>query len=950
MKFVNFINNLIINFNSQHLLKNGAGKARNDVFNTTATGETNVIATIIDFLAVKLAGVAEFLLRILNQLIYFIVTLALNIMDFLMVVITEMSGQASDFKLSEVNTNLENADILFKFFFNSLTIKILTRVFYFSLLLLIIITIIAIVRNEWKRATDDNARDAKVLVVKALKSLFGMFLTPFIIIIGIVFSNVILNSAINALHGGKTQFSIGSVIFMSGTYNANWYRIYADNNDKIPILFDFNGGFYGVSNGSVEAGEHFDLDDEVKALKNNTYLTSGYSTYAMFQNSSYFTFKDVPEDSSYYAFYDGDFLKTKRVEYYVMADFVDYAMETGAEFYIKNVEDVYSIAYDALEDASNNGVYHYPYVAELEEGEAEEEENKYYAYFDAVFNNILPYSVDENGEDKAMPLYQDGALNYTKNAVEFYEFNVFYNGERLNSCGDSTANTEIVTDEEGNETTVFAETAIKYQSLSGAEDEAYGAKYLYCYKVKVPLDVDETRHTYIYVPVQQNSNGNSYFSFSSEYLEDAVTTGRTTESLFVARGGFNQVGYPTAIRQDGGNVVFYRHDAESDAWIKVNPQLSYTEIAENGSETTVEANGDFFSKVLEFDQDHVVSNLDIKTNSMPIFSKSVLNTSIFDKGYYTLNYSFIGTGLTIANVYDIVNINFVILIFACWQMLVSFFYMIFALMKRILELTVFWFTYPAWLTKFPIEDSENLTQGTAFAIWRVEFIDRVLCIYAMYIGMVFFYALVPVVMEVDFAGSIVQSARGEAWFSYLPPTLISWVIRTMFILVLFTMVEAFTKVVQAIIGGNNSFDINSGESVFSSVKGNVKATVSTTNWFSPFKVKDNFGKIIGGAKDFAHDVSMFIPGKAVADSMVNSAQYRKNDKNYRRSIDALIQPTRHSGATDANVDTLTKDLESVNKDYYSEDEKAKTTEKEINATALNRSRLHKVEGKKKKKK
>lgn len=925
MNLVKFMNNLIIKINSQHLLKNGAGKARNGIFDGSASGQgvQSFVSTIIDFLAVKIGEIANFLMRILFQLLYFVVKLALNIMDFLMVIVSELSGQAESFDLARANTNLESSDIIFRFFLNSLTMKILKRVFIYAILLLIIFSIIAIVKNEWLRATDDKARDVKVIIVKSVKSIFVMFLTPLIVIAGILFSNVLLSASINALNGGRNHFSLGSVVFMSGTYNANWYRIYADNNDKIPILFDFNGGFYNADNGSVELGGQFDLDDEMNALRNNAYLTSGYSTYSMFQNKSYFGFNQVPENSSYYAYYDGDHIKTNRIEYYVMADFIDYAMETGQEFYIKNVEDVYNMAYEACHEALGNGLELYPYIAEDDEyTEIDEDFEVYHKTLAKLFNNIVPYERNEDGELVAVSLFKtteagDFVFSFDDENIESYKFNVYYDGDLLNSCGDVKAETKVVNDEEGNEITVFAETPITYEAFSGADDEAYGAKYVYCTKMTIPLNEEKTDSTTIYVPVFQNSNNNNYFRFSSDYLGDA-SEDRPFETMFIARGGFNQSGAPTAIKEYGNDIVFYRHDLEAKGLFKAKPQLSYLQSDDSGRQEVIEAEGDFFSRVLGLDQENVSSNLDIKIDSMPVFMKSVLDVTYFSNGLYKLNYSFVGTRLALANVYDILNVNFPILIFACWKMMGTFFFLIFALLRRLLELTVFWFTYPAWLTTFPLDSNENLLEGTAFAMWRSNFIDRILAVYTTYIGLVFFFALVPAIIELDFAVTIVNSASLESWFAYIPTTFISWVIRTMFILVLFTMVERFNEIVNDLVGGGrlSGFSADSGKKTFKKSLETVKLGYST------FSVRENWKKLKGAAGDSLQTGLNLIPGKAFVDEGVTAVRHHVNDKNHVKAAAALASSSR-SGATNSKTDLAKAGFEQLTKRHKEGDPKNK---------------------------
>ena len=111
-------------------------------------------------------------------------------MDFMNIVIKELSGQATSYSVAG-NSSLKESDILFQFMFNELTVKILKNVFYFSLLLLIIFTIIAIVKQEWDNRVNGKLSSIKKVFRKMILSIFTMIITPFILIVSIIFSNVV---------------------------------------------------------------------------------------------------------------------------------------------------------------------------------------------------------------------------------------------------------------------------------------------------------------------------------------------------------------------------------------------------------------------------------------------------------------------------------------------------------------------------------------------------------------------------------------------------------------------------------------------------------------------------------------------------------------------------------------------------------------------------------------
>jgi len=137
---------------SKFISANGPGRAVG-VSETTEVGDPSGFATFFHQLFTNIGNAlldfGEFLLRCLARLAYFIATIALNIMDFMNIVIRELSGQAANYSVSG-NTNLEESDILFQFLFNELTMKMLRYVFVFALLLLIIFTIMAMVKQEWQ--------------------------------------------------------------------------------------------------------------------------------------------------------------------------------------------------------------------------------------------------------------------------------------------------------------------------------------------------------------------------------------------------------------------------------------------------------------------------------------------------------------------------------------------------------------------------------------------------------------------------------------------------------------------------------------------------------------------------------------------------------------------------------------------------------------------------------
>lgn len=962
---LSLLNNLIFKINRWHLLQNGAGELPSTKTKENLTNWlSETLSAILSFITSKLMKVAQLLYNVLCKFVYFIVKIVLNVMDFVMVIISELSGQAQGFDMEEVNSNLENSDILFRFLLNSYTLTILKRLFIYALFLLILITIFSIVMNEWKNATKSETNTYKNTLIRSLGSIFMMFFLPFIVIVGIISSNVILASLVASVNpSGTTRFSVGATLFASATYDANLYRNYADAGQKIPIVFDFDGGFENARD-SIERNPE---------LQDNDYLSSGYSTYSMFQTEEYFTFAQIPDDSSYYNYYDGQYLKTKRIEYYVMADFIDYAMQSGEEFYIKNAEDIFLEALAVLKDYEGKeaveGVKYsdflYPdpnTVSFTDAGDVthigidfNQINEKYLSGFEMynfqtlreIFSTIVPYKINSDGTEEAIPLYDaDNKINSELSRVAYYKINVKYNTDKLQ-------NTDEVA-------------SVEYIAYPGATNEVDGAVYLYTTKKTLVLkdlnEAKEGRDEYINItlncPVLKNSGSkvvqsgsakkealstSTLYQFKTNYLSTekisasndvaddvAAASEPATEpesincyqlqfiqkgkskieyvslpsSLFIARGAFTSDGHPTAIKESGGDIVFYRHDISSPKSMSLKPLTTYSSTSSNGTTTDLGDGGDFFSRVLGFGNSSINSKLTASISASQQFYKIDKTVGTFKNGFYTLNYSFVNTEIGIENIYDLGELNIILLVVASVTLLKVLVYIIFGLIKRLLELTVLWFTYPAWLLKYPLESGKgSILQDSTFQKWSYRFMERTLSVYALYIGLALYYAFVPVVMASDIVPtSVVINTSDGNIFNNVSPELVSWLINTMFILVLFTFVDKVESIVgNYILKGNSktgSALSSEGKEVFDASIGNVKQGIEL------FNVKKQVKKAGNKVKEYAMTAVDMVPGSALAKDAAGALKQHRDNKKYDKLVQGYGDTLRNATTNDELRDAL----------------------------------------------
>lgn len=905
--------NFVISSIFSKLLNNGRGRSvvTEESVTTDPSGFSLFFKSILDTIVDFLLEMGEFLLRLVARLAYFVIKIVLNIMDFMSIIIKELSGQASSYSLKG-NSNFFESDILFQFLFNEVTIKILKAVFAFSILLLIIFTIMTIVKQEWQAHIDGKVASIKKVFRKVIISIFTMIITPFILIVGIVFSNVVLASALSAFSGQGGTFSIGSHIFAASSYEANLYREYASNGVKIPIVFDYDGGFENVLTTKVPeySTESTSAQEQsLKKIKESGNFTTGQATYNMFKEENFFEFPAIYDSSTYYDMYDGPYLKTKQIEYYVMADFIDFAMQSGGIFYIVNVEEVYESAMEYIA---------YYGMPEENLGENATDEDKLINStklnnLATVLNNIQAY--DTQNKDIIENLTTDYTLEKLAEdyvlgdkVIDHFKFKVYYDLDRAN-----TLYTEGVQ----------ADGSIEYMSVANSVDEVTGAKYLFCTREAMGEDGG-----FIYKPVTLGLNLNAT-SFGSRFIEEApeITNpeGKTfktrSESMFLARGIFTAEGYPTAIKNEGLDISFYRHNSDVPSAINLSNVMNYMSEGEYTS-SGGKGSSNLFEFITGVDISKLVPDVQMNINFLKLFTKSHYNVSYLESGRFTLNYSFANTGFGLNNVYNELNINYVVLIFACISLFMSLFYIIWGLIARLYEITLLWITMPAWISKFPLEKDENIGQGkTAFNQWKTNMIERITALFAVYVSLALILMLIPIVFGMDYITTF--GIAETNLFGIFNADVANFVIKTMFVLALFAFLKVSdkkgagtgAKMIEdfIVLSGRDQekgFISQVGEKTFKDIKTQVNRA---KGFFTPKGIYQN---IKGAALNVTRTTMNAIPGKNVVDRLTNKITdpkfERRNDDMLRSSQIDLMSQT-----TEADIKDATERLASATHDHES---------------------------------
>ncbi len=182
-----------------------------------------------------LNGLAAFGLMFLQGLAivgYTLIKFALNIIDFMQLLVQKLAGIDTWMHLDKLNFgNLQETDVVFRFLLSDTVLKVFRTMFLIFIVLLIVFTIFAIIKNEYSNAVDSADNNHKKSLYTAVKAIFTVIIVPFILIVGIISSNAILASIAKAFNING-NLSMGGQIFVASAYDASSYRMYANDGNR----------------------------------------------------------------------------------------------------------------------------------------------------------------------------------------------------------------------------------------------------------------------------------------------------------------------------------------------------------------------------------------------------------------------------------------------------------------------------------------------------------------------------------------------------------------------------------------------------------------------------------------------------------------------------------------------------------------------------------------------
>lgn len=210
--------------------------------NGTAVDGEIANTTILDTVFGWLTTAGLFLWNWIMTFIYTIVKFALNIVDFIQFFVQRLVGVDFWTNTNSTLADLGESDIIFRFMFSEEVLRVFRLIIIIAIVLLIVFSIIAIVKSEYSNATTGKG-DKKGILTSSLKAIFLVVLIPVMLIFGLLASNAVLASILNAVQPDNNNLTIGGQIFVASAYGANRYRTYADDGKRYPATYSYTFGY-----------------------------------------------------------------------------------------------------------------------------------------------------------------------------------------------------------------------------------------------------------------------------------------------------------------------------------------------------------------------------------------------------------------------------------------------------------------------------------------------------------------------------------------------------------------------------------------------------------------------------------------------------------------------------------------------------------------------------------
>lgn len=300
----------------------------------SANAILNFIMPILSFIGNGFANLFKMLLNGIMELLWVIIKFVLGIMEAFEYMINQFLGL--DSTVEDVYTFVKDSED------GPELLKILSKsyraVVAISIVLLIIFTIIAIIKQEYANFASGMKQpnnDKKPIITGLFKKMLYVLLLPIAMMFIITGVNSILTAFSRAMQGGE-NITIAAQMLSTSTYDSNKYRYYALQNKRMPILIKtYDADSYDPDENDllVKKIQSNDVQNKLRSIASDMVSNNllSFNESVTYKNNK--LSNSVEFDSDYEKFV------CTAEQYQVMADFVDYAQKHNLSFQIKSIDD-----------------------------------------------------------------------------------------------------------------------------------------------------------------------------------------------------------------------------------------------------------------------------------------------------------------------------------------------------------------------------------------------------------------------------------------------------------------------------------------------------------------------------------------------------------------------------------------------------------------------------------
>ena len=217
------------------------------------------------------------------NLLYILCRFALNVVDFMQLLVQKLAGVDAWLHLEKLDLeNLQETDVVFRFLLSDTVQTVFRSMIAIFLVLLIVFSIVAILKNEYSNATGGKPVEHRQTWASAFKAVITVILVPVVLIAGILASNAVLAGLMKAF-SINSSLSLSGQVFMASAYDASDYRRYASNGTRMPV-----SNF--VKYTSHSDGKEYYVDTQISVTNPKFYTSSNpfYGYMFTFNGKDYF--------------------------------------------------------------------------------------------------------------------------------------------------------------------------------------------------------------------------------------------------------------------------------------------------------------------------------------------------------------------------------------------------------------------------------------------------------------------------------------------------------------------------------------------------------------------------------------------------------------------------------------------------------------------------------------